>query len=79
MHRPIFEIAKDIQNEWGDKVNYAASPYLEAMRFLSLTTDKYGCDSGTEILAYFLSNASSFRGEKARQLKSEIRDLLENY
>ena len=79
MHRRIFEIAKDIQNEWGNKVNYAASPYLEAMSFLSSPNDKYGFDSGAEILSYFLSNASSFRGEKARELKVEIREILENY
>ena len=31
MDRPIREIAADIENDWQEKVNYAARPYLDAM------------------------------------------------
>jgi len=76
MNRPIFEIAKDIKNEWGSKVYFGAAPYLDAMLFLSNRNDKYGFDDADSILRYFLSNASSFRGERAKQLKEEIIYIL---
>lgn len=76
MDRPIFKIAEDIKNEWGSKVYFGAVPYLEAMQFLSNKNDKYGFDNGETILRYFLSNASTFRGETAKKLKEEIKNIL---
>ena len=32
--RPLKTIAWDIENDWQEKVNYAARPYLEAMHYL---------------------------------------------
>lgn len=72
--RPLFEIAKDIEKEWKN-VNYAARPYLDAMKELTSIEDSFGFDSGQSIVAYFLSNASSFRGPRARELKDELRSL----
>lgn len=76
MERRIFEIARDIQKEWGDKVYFGAKPYLEAMLFLSTPKDKYGFDSASEIVNYFLANASTFRGDNAKKLKSELKEIL---
>ncbi len=76
MKRPICLIAKEIENEWKDKVYFGARPYLNAMYFLSDKNDKYGFDSASEILNYFLANASTFRGETARKLKEEIKEHL---
>lgn len=76
MNRPICFIAKDIKKEWGSKIYFGAKPYLEAMEFLSNKDDKYGFDNADTILRYFLSNASSFRGESARRLKEEIKNIL---
>ena len=74
MTRPIYDIAKEIRNDW-KKVNYAAAPYLDAMRQLDEITDNYYCDSGKSIVLYFLSNASSWRGETARRIKKELKAL----
>lgn len=74
MNRKIFEIANDIQKEW-KKVNYAAKPYLDAMLCLENITDNYGFDTGKSVVLYFLANANSFRGEKARELKKELRQI----
>ncbi len=74
--RTVCAIASDIRRAWGTKVNYAAAPYLEAMSCLGSVDDEYGADSGRSIVRYFLSNASSFRGEAARELKSELRNML---
>lgn len=70
--RPINEIARDVQSEWLN-VHYAAKPYLAAMFHLKTVSDKYGADSGDSIVLYFLSNAGTFRGGKAKELKAELK------
>lgn len=78
MSRPIHEIAADIQRDirqQGKPVPYAAKPYLQAMAMLSSIEDSYYADSGRSIVAYFLSNASSYRGERAKALKAELKAL----
>lgn len=72
--RPICVIARDISTHWR-KVNYAARPYLDAMTELDTIDDSYGCDSARSIIAYFLCNATSFRGEHARRIKKELKAL----
>jgi hypothetical protein len=72
--RPIYEIASEIEQEW-PKVNYAARPYLDAMHALTNITDNYYMDSGKSVVLYFLSNASSFRGEAAKRIKKELKAL----
>ena len=77
--RPICAIAADIQREWskvGKGVNYAAKPYLQAMGTLVLISDTYGADSGRSIVLYFLANAQTFKGDKAKALKLELKNLL---
>ena len=74
--RPIAVIADEITNEWGSKINYAAKPYLEAMFSLNSVKDNYGLDSGKNIVLYFLGNAASFRGPKAKELKAELKAAL---
>ena len=72
--RSIRSIALDIRKEWA-KVNYAAKPYLDAMLELNSINDKYYNDSAKYVVLYFLSNASSFRGERAKVLKAELKAL----
>ena len=72
--RSIRSIALDIRKEW-TKVNYAAKPYLDAMLELNSINDKYYNDSAKSVVLYFLSNASSFRGEQAKALKAELKAL----
>lgn len=75
--RDICLIGKEIEAEW--KVPYyGAAPYLIAMRELHKVTDFYGQESGESIIRYFLANANYFRGEKARRLKRELKELLQN-
>lgn len=74
MSRPIYQIAADIHKAW-PKVNYAAKPYLEAMGSLDKITDTYICDSAKSVVLYFLANASSFRGDAAKALKTELKAL----
>jgi len=73
--RPIYEIARDIQKEW-KPVNYAARPYLDALMTLRTVNDRYGMDSGSSMLAYFLSNASQFKLNRSKELKAELKQHL---
>jgi hypothetical protein len=73
--RPLYEIAKEIRKDW-KSVNYAAKPYLDAMSTLNSVQDNYIMDSGRSVVAYFLSNASTWRGEKAREIKKELNGMI---
>jgi len=68
----ISEIASLIAADWA-RVNYAAKPYLDAMFSLESVKDMYFQDPGSMIVAYFLSNASSWRGEVAKAVKKELK------
>ena len=74
-HRPLYTIARDIRKAW-PKVNYAAKPYLDAMADLSSIKDKYMFDSADSIVRYFLSNATTFRGDDAKRIKDELKAML---
>ena len=70
-----YEIAKEIKEKWTN-VNYGAVPYLNAMCQLVSIDDNYHLDTGRDIVNYFLSNASTWRGEDARRIKKELNDIL---
>jgi hypothetical protein len=70
--RPLCEIAREIRKDWKN-VNYAAAPYLDAMGSLNSIQDDYYADSGVSVVLYFLSNASSWRGETAKRIKAELK------
>ena len=74
MSRPLYEIAREIRKDWSP-VNFAAKPYLDAMRELSSINDDYYADSARSVVLYFLSNAASWRGENARRIKAELKSL----
>jgi hypothetical protein len=72
--RPLYEIAREIKKDWV-KVNFGAVPYLDAMRSLDSINDSYGMDSGKSIVLYFLSNASTWKGENAKRIKAELKKM----
>lgn len=84
MSRPIHEIARDCRRDMHAQVKgvnasqrfYAAWPYLVAMMDLDKISDRYGADSAKSVVAYFLSNAGTWKGPRARELKAELKALL---
>ena len=74
-NRPLYTIAADIRSDW-KKVNYAAVPYLDAMQQLNSIDDNFILDSARSIVRYFLSNARSWHGEKAREIKAELNAMV---
>lgn len=75
MTRKLSEIATDIRANWPN-VNYAAEPYLEAMSTLELVSDRYFYDSGRSVVLYFLANAATWRGEAAKRIKAELKEMI---
>ena len=74
---PVYKIAEIILKDW-TKVNFAAKPYLDAMFTLTSPNDNYGLDNGTNIILYFLSNASTWKGEIAKEIKTHLKKLISN-
>ena len=74
--RPIWQIAKEIRREWKN-VHFAAKPYLEAMMDLDKPEDMYGADTATGIISYFLSNARGWRGDAAKRIKAELKEMID--
>ena len=74
MSRPLHVIAKEIRNNWA-KVSPYAKPYLDAMSQLNSIDDKYYLDSARSVVLYFLSNASGWRGDVARRIKAELKEM----
>ena len=72
--RPLYEIAADIRADW-KHIYYGARPYLDALGDLDRMTDTFGVDSAKWIVAYFLSNATTWKGPKAREIKAELRRM----
>ena len=66
--RSLQEIAEEIIRDWNP-------PYLNAMLTMDSIDDRYGADTGSSIVAYFLYNAHSWRGPTARRIKKELRDI----
>jgi hypothetical protein len=74
--RAIHTIAAEIEKTWQGKVNFAARPYLDAMHSLINVDDSFGLDPARSIIMYFLSNATTWRGDEARRIKKELNGLI---
>ena len=75
--RTFVEIAREIRKK-RTKISYYAEPYLNAMLEID-STDKnamYWYDSAQSIVLYFLSNAQGWRGEDAKRIKNELREMI---
>ena len=75
MSRPLSEIAQEVRADW-KKVYFGAVPYLEAMAQLNSITDDYYADDAKSVVLYFLSNASTWRGEVAKRVKIELKKMV---
>jgi len=74
-NRPISEIAAEIKQDW-NKPYFGAVPYLEAMETITNIDEMYYSDTAHSVVAYFLSNATTWRGETARRVKKELNAML---
>ncbi len=76
-NRPLYEIAAEVRKDWGSKVYFGAVPYLREMSQIDSIDFDYGTgDTGKTIVIYFLSNATTWRGDTARRVKAELKAML---
>lgn len=73
----LSDLAYIIAEDWR-KPYFGAVPYLQALRSVETLTDPYGADDGRTIVAYFLSNAATWRGDTARVVKAELKRRLKS-
>lgn len=76
--RSISLIARDImRSDWyRSNSSIYARDYIQAMELLNKITDQYFADSAASVVRYALSNMSTWRGDQARAIKAELKDLL---
>ena len=74
MARPLYQIAAEIKQDW-KKPYFGAVPYIEAMESLNSIHDTYIFDSARSVVRYFLANAQTWRGEVARRIKKELKQM----
>lgn len=76
--RSISAVTRDIVRDWKDP-NFAARPYINAMLALGTMRDNYGLDEASDVVARFLCNAGTWRGEVARKCKAELNTMLKEH
>lgn len=75
MARPIYEIAREVRQDW-KKLSPYAKPYLDAMGSLTEISGQYYADSAVSVVLYFLSNATTWKGDVARRVKAELNAMV---
>lgn len=71
------EIAGLVYRTW-PKPNFAAAPYLQAMAQMDSINDSFWNDDGRSVVAYFLNNAKTWRGDVAKLVKAELNRRLKS-
>lgn len=78
--RKISVIAAEIREDWSltskNGVSPYALPYLNAMDEINDVHEAYYADSAASMVRYFLANATSWRGETARRVKLELKEMV---
>jgi hypothetical protein len=75
MARPLYVIAKDIAKDW-KPIHPHALPYFRALESLDSIDDNFMFDSADMVVRYFLSNARTWKGEVAKEIKKELNAML---
>lgn len=82
------EIIKDFKREYNEAIEAGkkakhwrqkyvhALAYVEPMLCLNGMDENYGMDSARSVVAYGLGNLTTWRGDKAREIKKELNGML---
>jgi len=74
--RTLREIALDIASDWKVIKNAGARDALACMKEMGKVTERFGADpNGYSIIGTFLSSSVGWRGEVARRIKRELREM----
>lgn len=72
--RPLHVIAKEIKKDWVKMPNYAFA-HFEAFQFATRIDEMYYLDSVKSEVLYFLGNAGTWKGETAKRIKIELKQM----
>lgn len=74
--RPLREIAAEIEADWKVIRNATAKDALQHMKDMGLVTEPAGADpNGYPVVGTFLTFAVGWRGEVARRIKKELKQM----
>jgi hypothetical protein len=73
--RPLYEICNEIRKDWRPMPNYAKA-HFEAIECATDISEMYGLDSVKSEVCYFLSSASTWKGDVARRIKIELKQMV---
>jgi hypothetical protein len=71
----ISEIAEVVHKDWKNIPEYAKAYSVPMLSLVSINENYYE-DTGKSVVAYFLANASGWRGETAKAIKKELNRRL---
>lgn len=75
--RPLYEIAREIKADASGRAFWwKAEPYVSAMSRIDKITDVYMYEPADMVVRYALGNLMSWRGDKARAIKAELKEML---
>lgn len=75
--RTFAEIVNEIRQVW-TKPYFGAEPYLDALAQVH-SSDKnapYLFETAKDLVPYLLANMTSFRGEDAKRIKAELKEMI---
>jgi len=72
--KSLGEIAYMVRKDW-KQVHYTAQPYLDALGEIA-EDGTYYQDSWQSVVAYFLCNVGTWKGDNARMIKAELKRRL---
>jgi hypothetical protein len=75
--RDLNVIAFEIFPAWPKVSQSPAYPYAIGLCSVAAPGDRYGCETGRDLVQGFLSNAGTWHGEKAKAVKTELRKILQ--
>lgn len=78
LHVIAGEIIKTMRSErpdWQQRY-YSAVPYIKALTQLETVDQDYGFESADMIIRYLLGNLQTWRGETARRIKAELKEII---
>lgn len=75
--RTFADIAKEIKTIWR-KPYFGAVPYLDALEKINSTEKDapYLFETAGDLVSYLLANMSTFRGEDAKRIKNELKEMI---
>jgi len=74
--RTLREIALEIASDWKGIKHAGARDALECMKEMEKITERFGTDpNGYSVISSFLSCSAGWRGEVARRVKRELREI----